>query len=60
MQITPELQKKIDASKRNNQRRKADNEWGGLCLAVKVLVAHGLKSDARILIRNYLKEHQIS
>lgn len=56
--ITPELQAKIEKAKAENQRRQQDNEWGGLCLATKVLIERGYKSDARTLIQDYFKNHQ--
>lgn len=54
------LQQRIEKARAEIQRRKKDNEWGGLCLATKILVARGYKKDARTLIQNYLKEHQNS
>lgn len=56
--ITPELQERINKAKAEIQRRKHDNEWGGLCIATKILVARGFKQDARALIQEYLKQHQ--
>ncbi len=56
--ITPEIQKRIDAAKAEIQRRKQDNQWGGICIATKILVQNGHKADARMIIQEYLKAHQ--
>ena len=56
--ITPELQKRIEKARAEIQRRKKDNQWGGVCIAVQVLIQHGNKEDARSIVQTYLKEHQ--